>query len=297
MAARTTVAAVLVPATRGHYERLLSLVAEVRADAPDAVHRMRVATRRLRSLLGTFSDAFPPAATVTVRAELRWLGGVLGAARDAEVLAERFGDLIDAQPTDLLLGSVHQRLVGTQEDLYRAAHARVVDVLDGPRFAALCALLDEVTSGGHAVPTETTVRGGLDAAYRKLERARRTARKTTRRTASDSSGADAAWHRVRKRAKRLRYAAETVAARDASAAALAAAAESVQTLLGERQDGVLARARILDAARQARDDDEDTFAYGVLYAVEREHADRAPDELADRLRSVRKAYRGLDFRG
>ncbi len=273
----------------------MSLVADVRADAPDSVHRMRVAARRMRSLLGTFSDAFPPAATVTVRGELRWLGGILGAARDAEVLAGRFGDLIDAQPPDLLLGSVHQRLVGVQEDMYRAAHARILEVFDGPRFAALCALLDEVTSGDHPVPEGSTVRGGLDAAYRQLRTAYR---KVPGRPDVDDGADDtaAALHRVRKRAKKVRYAAEAVSDAEPSAAALATAAESLQTLLGAHQDGVLARARILDAVARARADDEDTFAYGVLYAADRARTVRAADELPGRVRAIRKAYRHLGFR-
>ncbi|PTR32111.1 CHAD domain-containing protein [Rhodococcus sp. OK519] len=288
-----SVSVTIVPAARGHYERLVSLAPDVRADADDAVHQMRVSTRRLRSLLGSYRHAFPPGATDDARAELRWLGSVLGKARDAEVLAARFCDLIDAQPGDLVVGSVHQRLVGTQEDLYRAAHTHAVEVLDGPRYAALCALLDEVTAGRSDPPPGLTLRSGLDKAYKQLRKA---ARKVSGLQEQDGADLGPALHRVRKRAKKLRYAAEAVATTEPSAGKLAKAAKSLQTLLGDHQDGVLARGWILDTTAQARDDDEDTFTYGLLYAAEEQRAHRAVDALPRHVKTVRRAHRHLDER-
>lgn len=293
----TAVADVIVPAARQHYERLTALAAEVRVDAPDSVHQMRVSSRRLRSLLGSFRAGFPADATVTARTELRWLGAVLGRARDAEVLAARFSALIDAEPAELVVGSVHQRLVGMQDDLYRAAHARVVDVLAQPRYAALCTVLDDVTSGGFSAGTDATLRGGLETSYRQLRKAAKKVRRLTG-AGADASDADAlgpALHRVRKRAKKLRYAAEAVAVAEPSAAGLGAAAKSLQTLLGDHQDGVLAREWILTTAARARDEDEDTFTYGLLYAAERQAADRAVRELPRHVKTIRHAYRQLDF--
>ncbi|WP_430333097.1 CHAD domain-containing protein [Rhodococcus sp. ACT016] len=295
MAARKHGAAVvdvIVPQTRQHYERLTSLAADVRADVPDSVHQMRVSARRLRSLLGSFRHAFPSEATDTSRAELRWLGSVLGKARDAEVLAARFSDLIDTQPADLVVGSVHQRLVGTQEDLYRSAHAHAVEVLDEARYAALCALLDEVTSGEHHVPPEMTLRGGLDKAHRQLRKAAKRVRALEREGDADIGPA---LHRVRKRAKKLRYAAEAVAVAEPSATDLGAAAKSLQTMLGDHQDGVLARGWIIDTVAQARDDDEDTFTYGLLYAIEERQSVRAVADLPRHVKAIRRAHRELDF--
>jgi len=287
----TAVADVIVPAARQHYERLSSLAGDVRADAPDSVHQMRVSARRLRSLLGSFRHAFPDA-TDTARAELRWLGSVLGKARDAEVLAARFSDLIDTQPADLVVGSIHQRLVGTQEDLYRAAHAHAVEVLGQDRYATLCALLDEVTSGEYPVPAKMTLRGGLDKAHRQLRKAAKKVRTLEREDGVDIGQAR---HRVRKRAKKLRYAAEAVAEAEPSAADLGAAAKALQTMLGDHQDGVLARGWIIDTVGQARDDDEDTFTYGLLYATEEQQALRAVADLPRHVKAIRRAYRELDF--
>jgi hypothetical protein len=52
----------------------------VAGDDPEAVHKMRVATRRLR----VFEDLLPLSAT-DLRRELKWLAGTLGAVRDLDV--------------------------------------------------------------------------------------------------------------------------------------------------------------------------------------------------------------------
>ncbi len=72
-------------------ERLLHHDPVLRADpghpSAHAVHQARVATRRLRADLKTLRGVLEPAWTDRTRAELRWLGGVLGNVRDADVLA------------------------------------------------------------------------------------------------------------------------------------------------------------------------------------------------------------------
>jgi len=70
---------------------------------PESIHQMRVGMRRLRSALRLFARwiPFPP----ILQQELGWLGGELGAARDADVLADgTLSRVIEACPqeTDLL---------------------------------------------------------------------------------------------------------------------------------------------------------------------------------------------------
>ena len=62
----------------------------VRAEADDAVHQMRVTARKIRSLLQAAPDSFGLADDAPIVDELRELGNVLGVARDAEVLADRY---------------------------------------------------------------------------------------------------------------------------------------------------------------------------------------------------------------
>ena len=54
----------------------------IRRDVPDSVHAMRVACRRMRSTLQSFRALLDRERTDAVVAELRWLAGELGGARD-----------------------------------------------------------------------------------------------------------------------------------------------------------------------------------------------------------------------
>ncbi|MEV7026428.1 CHAD domain-containing protein, partial [Kitasatospora sp. NPDC093558] len=85
----TTVGQVLLARIETQAVVLAGLDDAVRADEPDAVHRMRVACRRLRSALRTYRRLFAAGATDELVAELRWLAAARGRARDREVLAER----------------------------------------------------------------------------------------------------------------------------------------------------------------------------------------------------------------
>ena len=53
----------------------------VRRDEPDAVHQMRVATRRARSVLQAFGEIVERERTRPLCDELKWLAAVLGQAR------------------------------------------------------------------------------------------------------------------------------------------------------------------------------------------------------------------------
>jgi inorganic triphosphatase YgiF len=61
----------------------------IRHDAPDAVHQMRVAARRMRSALRAFGQLIDRDRTRLLTAELKWMAGELSGARNAEVMAER----------------------------------------------------------------------------------------------------------------------------------------------------------------------------------------------------------------
>jgi CHAD domain-containing protein len=239
----------------------------VRLDAPDAVHKMRVATRRLRSALTTFKPLFAADAVRPLGKELKWLAGELGAARDAEVMHERVRTAV-AGDADV---SAHPAAALADADLgqaYRTAHDRVLAELDGERYhALLVALVDLVTN-----PPWTK---------RATAKAGKTLRRLVARSYTDVRGivdqADAKpegnereelLHDARKAAKRARYAAESVSrvfGKDAMA--FAAAMEAVQEALGEHQDSVLTRERLRELARHTTST-EAAFLYGRLHALE-----------------------------
>lgn len=64
----------------------------VRRDEFDSVHDLRVATRRLRSVLVTFRPLLDRPAVDPLRGELKWLMGAFGEARDVEVMHARIID-------------------------------------------------------------------------------------------------------------------------------------------------------------------------------------------------------------
>ena len=65
---------------------------------PEAVHQARVATRRIRSTLRTFSKLLDEEWTDRLRDDLKWLADLLGEVRDTDVLLERFSGHLDALP-------------------------------------------------------------------------------------------------------------------------------------------------------------------------------------------------------
>jgi CHAD domain-containing protein len=78
----------------------------VRQDVPDAVHKMRVASRRMRSALQAYRRIVDRSATRELTEELKWLAGVLGDARDLEVLHARFTRAVQGLPVELVVGPV-----------------------------------------------------------------------------------------------------------------------------------------------------------------------------------------------
>src|SRR5690606_908188 len=100
---RPTVADVVTVAIQRDIARLVAHDPLVRLRAPvgqddTAVHQMRVGCRRLRSDLRTFAPVLDRAWTAALRAELAWLAGALGAARDAEVLRARLRETAAQDP-------------------------------------------------------------------------------------------------------------------------------------------------------------------------------------------------------
>lgn len=265
---------VVLAAVRVQVEALHRLDPLVRTDSTDAVHQVRVATRTLRSLLATYRPVLQRAVTEPLRAELRWLAGELGGARDGEVVRQRCAELLAAQPGGLALGPVARRVRTHFDAAHRAARQQVRCALDSARYFALLdaldgLLLDPPLTALAAEPARVVLPRCVHHAWRRLRRAVRTA------DAATSDEREPARHEVRKRAKRLRYACEAAEpACGTPAARTARAAQRVQSVLGEQQDAVTARLRLRDVAAEAHTAGEITFTYGRLDAVlERAGAD------------------------
>jgi triphosphatase len=62
----------------------------LRGEDPEHVHQMRIAVRKLRFILGLWGPFFGKKKTEVLVEEMKWLSAILGAVRDADVLAQRF---------------------------------------------------------------------------------------------------------------------------------------------------------------------------------------------------------------
>ena len=238
---------------------LQALEAGVRTDEPDHVHKARVATRRLRSLLKTFARLFDTDRTRPLRAELRWLGAVLGEPRDAEVLREEFGDLLAELGTDVA-PEVRHGLLDHLRAEHDRAHAALVTELDGERAAALRAALvslltDPPLRGRADRPAGEVLPPLLARAVAEVSRLREEAREAPEELER--------WHEVRKAAKAVRYACEAMEASVPGLSDEVTAWEAVTESLGELQDTAVASDLIVQVARRSGAD-PDTGAWRVL---------------------------------
>lgn len=249
---------------------LLSQDPRVRRAEEDAVHQMRVASRRLRSALRSFRRVVE--GSERLQEELRWLGQVLGEARDLEVVRERFAGRLDGLDAALIVGPVRARLSSDLLDAEHEAYDRIREVLGGERYFALLDALDDLMGTPPLTKAAGKPAGTLDALAAKSWR--RVTRAYDRAQAvADPAEREPAMHDVRKAAKRARYTAEALGMNK-----LAKQAESVQEVLGTHLDGVVAQGRLAAEAETARQSGEDTFTYGVLTGLERAAAERAFEE-------------------
>jgi CHAD domain-containing protein len=266
LTACTAAGQVVLAYLRAHTGRLKALDPMVRLDEPDAVHQMRVASRRLRSTLRSFGHILARDATRELAAEFKWLGGVLGEARDAEVLAGHLRARLRQVPVELRIGPADARIQGHFASARAAARTELQAVLDSERYFSLLDDLDRLLAAPPFTPEAS--RPGADVLPVAARRARRRADRRMHRAWPVPAGQarNEALHQARKAARRARYAAEAMApAIGAKAARFAGRMKKAQSVLGEHQDSVIARAVLRDLGIGAHLAGENAFSYGLLY--------------------------------
>ncbi|MFJ9976171.1 CYTH and CHAD domain-containing protein [Streptomyces cyaneofuscatus] len=267
---------------RKQIRTIVDLDPAVRRDLPDSVHKMRVATRRLRSAFKTYRRILDRETTDPIGAELKWLAGELGVDRDQEVLDERLTTRVDALPTTLALGPVGGRLTAWSAARRTGSRRRITDVLDGKRYLALLDTLDALAADPPLRPAASRAPGkelprAVLKDYKKLAR-----RMDHALEHPPGPERDAAMHEARKAAKRARYAGD--AARPAlgkPAKRFAKRVKAVQSVLGDHQDSVVARDALRTLAIEAHAAGETTFTWGLLYGHEEAAADARERELPE----------------
>ncbi len=112
------------------------------------LHQMRVSVRRLRSCMGVFSHGLPDEAITRLRAELKWLGGRLGPARDWDVFrAEAMPQLIAGLGEVVKVSSLNG-LRNSAHDMGEAARRGARAAWNSRRAANLLLELGRVAAGG-----------------------------------------------------------------------------------------------------------------------------------------------------
>jgi CHAD domain-containing protein len=258
--------------------------AAIRGDEARAVHRMRIAARRLRSALVTCGPVLRDAHE-DVRAELRWLGQVLGQVRDVQVMRDRIRAQLDDLPHDLVLGPVPRRLAVEMHRREKDGLATLREALDSPRYFRLLDALDGLVADAGVAPSGARARDVLrDLVRRDAKRLRRAVDAVEEATIEDH---DAALHEARKKAKRLRYAAELAEMGGwRRGSKVARRAKRVQQALGEHQDTVVAQETLRELGALSFLNGENGFTFGLLHGREGLHAQDAE-------RRFRKAWAKL----
>jgi CHAD domain-containing protein len=235
----------VAPALSRALDRLLSSDPYARLGEVEGVHQLRVAGRRLRSVLRTFAPLLDEEKTARAHEELRWFGRVLGDVRDLDVLTENLRehsrDL--AEPLAPVFAALAER--------HEAKKSALADALSSERYSAMIEMLRSLVADPGMLRTPgSRVEAELPAlATRMWQKLDKFADGLT----ADSAESD--FHRARILAKRARYAAETISEfvppkLSKRIRPFAEDAESLQNILGEHQDATYARNVLIEFAPQ-----------------------------------------------
>jgi CHAD domain-containing protein len=214
---------------------------------PEELHQMRVALRRMRSVLKT-SGALLGSTADAVRAELGLLGQSLGEVRDYDVLIGHLRELVaefeardQLAARELIAKFVARRAVAKRRLTKALSSGKYATTLQSAaQLARLPEHEPELAEATVESPAATDLVAGLRKPYRKLAKAV---------AALPADPPDDDLHALRIGGKRLRYAAElaesSVKKKEAGKIRkLVAATKDLQTVLGDHQDAVIAADRM-----------------------------------------------------
>lgn len=228
---------------------------------PEALHDMRVATRRMRVAMKLFESALPERCQ-WFREELKSFAGALGEVRDLDVLLEDTMNRTsgttgeDRESLGKILEALERERVKAREEMLEALDSERYERYE--RFSTyLAAMLREGPEDGEetATPAAVAGRGVISTARRKWLKAAKRLRKNS---------PSEAYHDLRKKGKRLRYALEflSVVNGTKATARLVKPLKKVQDVLGEQQDASVAAETLRGLAASRR-----RFSRAAVYTM------------------------------
>ncbi len=245
----------VVHALRTALSRIATNEPEARRGEPEGVHRLRSASRRLRSELRALQDLVDQKWQNKIEIELKWLAGLLGDVRDLDILLARLRAVaLEVERPEVERVAFEPLLEGLQRRRAQAARA-MFDVLKSERYRALLKALERAAehppleeAAGEAC--RVALPPAVKAAWRRLKKAARDLRPDT---------ADEKFHEARKRAKSARYTAELIAPLLGRRAARGAGefirrTTRLQDALGEHQDALITLGELQGAVADGASD-------------------------------------------
>lgn len=226
--------------------------------SPEGVHQFRVAIRRLRSALSAFRDLLPRGDRRRIGGQVRWIAQRFGYARDWDVF------------NSVLLREVREHMAGDRSLATFAAaakaarvnaYAAIAETIASPRYTESLLTLEGWWEGGGWLDSLGDARHEPASEY-----ARRSLKKLHRRVAKlggqIATLSEPELHDLRKRAKKLRYAAEFFRSLFPAKAARAyiEALEEMQDRLGSLNDRVTAKQLLADLEKHNKSMDPAVLA-------------------------------------
>jgi len=210
---------------------------------PEGVHQMRVAIRRIRSVLRAFRDMLREDTFAHLTTEFRWLARTLGDVRDADVYGKAFHRCRESLPEEIAraLAPYEQHL----ENMSAAARAALTDALASERYVDLVEHLESFVEAGPSMAVlrrfgSVRISDGADLYIRPA------VKRMLKLGRSVKAGSPATrLHKLRIEGKRLRYLLEFFSDVESKRwARPLKAARRLQDVLGEHQDACTARERL-----------------------------------------------------
>ncbi len=226
----------------------------------EALHDMRVATRRLRAAMAAFRPVLTPRVQ-RFRDQLGWVAAALGEVRDLDVQLERMHEWRANFPPEraAALESVEE-ILNTRR---KAARKRMLTVLDSRRYERLCLSFAGALKAG---PPKSFAPGRApilaiapDMVERRYKRLRKQGDLIKKASAPE------AYHLLRIDAKKLRYALEFVGngIYGKPATEFSARVTAMQDVLGLHQDAYVA----MDMLQEIADSSGRRLGPGTLMAM------------------------------